>query len=129
MRYTVDHIDNQATLVLHESHLNAENSSDLKGELVILGRSGIDVLFIDMGEVIHCDSSGLSALLMAHREMKTVGGYAILVSLSPEVDSLIKLAQLDRVLYIYETKEEALADLESTENDEEDHGGDIILPF
>lgn len=128
MRYTVDHIDNQATLVLHETHLNAENSADLKGELVVLGRSGIDVLFIDMGEVVYCDSSGLSALLMAHREMKTVGGYAIIVSLSPEVDSLIKLARLDRVLYIYETKDEALADLAANDG-EEDHGGDIILPF
>ncbi len=128
MRYTVDHIDNQATLVLHETHLNAENSADLKGELVVLGRSGIDVLFIDMGEVVYCDSSGLSALLMAHREMKTAGGYAIIVSLSPEVDSLIKLARLDRVLYIYETKDEALADLAANDGDE-DHGGDIILPF
>ncbi len=48
MRYTVDHIDSRATLLLHEAHLNAENSPDLKGELVVLCRSGIDVLFVDM---------------------------------------------------------------------------------
>lgn len=127
MRYTVDHVDNQATIVLHETHLNAENSASLKGELVVLCRSGIDVLFIDMGEVIFCDSSGLSSLLMAHREMKTIGGYSILVSLSPEADSLIKLARLDRVLYIYETKEDALADIQADQG--EDGGDDIILPF
>ena len=127
MRYTVDHIDNQATIALHETHLNAENSASLKGELVVLCRSGIDVLFIDMGEVVYCDSSGLSSLLMAHREMKTVGGYSIVVSLSPEVDSLMKLARLDRVLYIYETKEDALADLEAS--DDVDGDDDIIMPF
>ena len=70
MRYTVDHVDSRATLTLHESHLTADNSPDLKGELVVLCRSGIDVLFIDMSEVIFCDSSGLSSLLMAHREMR-----------------------------------------------------------
>ncbi len=117
MRYTVDHIDNQATLILHESHLNAENSSSLKGELIVLCRSGIDVLFVDLGEVIYCDSSGLSAMLMAHREMAAAGGYAIYYSLSPEVAGLIELARLDRVLYIYPTKEEALSDLEQADED------------
>ena len=117
MRYTVDHIDNQATLMLHETHLNAENSPDLKGEMVVLCRSGIDVLFVDLGEVIYCDSSGLSAMLMAHREMAAAGGYAIYYSLSPEVSSLIELARLDRVLFIYPTKEEALADLAGEEEE------------
>ncbi|MGE3801972.1 MAG: STAS domain-containing protein [Candidatus Kapaibacterium sp.] len=120
MRYTVDHIDNQATLILHESHLNAENSSELKGELIVLCRSGIDVLFVDLGEVIYCDSSGLSAMLMAHREMGAAGGYAIYYSLSPEISSLIELARLDRVLFIYPTKEEALADLDRQDDDEDD---------
>ncbi len=118
MRFTVDHIDNRATLILHETHLNAENSGDLKGELIVLCKSGVDVLFIDMGEVVFCDSSGISALLMAHREMGNLGGYSILVSLSPEIERLVSLARLDRVLYIYPTKEEALVDLASDDEDE-----------
>lgn len=117
MRYTVDHVDNRATLILHETHLNAENTGDFKGELIVLCRSGIDVLFIDMSEVIHCDSSGISALLMAHREMANAGGYSILFGLSPEVDRLVELARLDRVLYIYPTKEEAIDDLETDGED------------
>ncbi|MCE2504447.1 MAG: STAS domain-containing protein [Chlorobi bacterium] len=112
MRYTVDHIDSQ-------THLNSKYSPDLKGELIVLCRSGIDVLFVDMSEVIYCDSSGLSAMLMAHREMTAAGGYAIYYSLSPEVNSLIELARLDRVLYIYPTKEEALADLAGNDSEEE----------
>ena len=117
MRYTVDHIDSRATVTLHETHLNAENSPDLKGELVVLCRSGIDVLFIDMMEVVACDSSGISALLMAHREMSTAGGYSILVGLSPEVERLLTLARLDRVLFTYPTKEEALADIDAEDDD------------
>jgi anti-anti-sigma factor len=84
----------------------------LKGELLILCSSGIEVLFVDMGEVNYCDSTGLSALLLAHREMKNNQGYAILVGLSDKVAALVEIAQLDRVLYIYPTREEALADLQ-----------------
>ncbi len=116
MRYTVDHIDNTATVFLHEERLDATNSSDFKGELVVLCRSGIEVLFIDMSEVMFCDSTGLSSMLLAHREMSATGGYSILVNLTPKVTGLIEIAQLDRVLYIYDTKEDALSDLNAEED-------------
>ena len=119
MRYTVDRSDNAATVKLHEDRLDATNSGDLKGELLILCSSGIDVLFIDLSSVNYCDSTGLSALLLAHREMKSVGGYAILVALTDKVTSMIEIAQLDRVLYIYKSREEAVADLESGEEQDE----------
>ncbi|MBC8146072.1 MAG: STAS domain-containing protein [bacterium] len=119
MRYTVDRSDKAATVKLHEDRLDASNSGDLKGELLILCSSGIEVLFMDLSEVNYCDSTGLSALLLAHREMKNAGGYAILVALTDKVCSLIEIAQLDRVLYIYKSREEAVADLEGGEADDE----------
>ncbi len=111
MNYTIDRSDGTATLRLHEDRLDAANSGDLKGEMLILCSSGIEVLFIDMTEVKACDSAGLGGLLLAHREMKNHSGYAILYGLSDGVSSIISLAQLDRVLFIYPTREEALADL------------------
>jgi anti-anti-sigma factor len=120
MRYTVDHNDNTDTLVLHEERLDATNSAEFKGELLVICRSGIEVLFIDLSEVTFCDSAGLSAMLLAHREMKVSGGAAIFFGLSEKVKSLIELSQLDRVLYIYETREEALEDLQALEDDEFD---------
>src|SRR5688500_4535133 len=120
MRYTVDRSDKAATVKLHEDRLDASNSGDLKGELLILCSSGIEVLFMDLSEVNYCDSTGLSALLLAHREMKTAGGYAILVALTDKVCSLIEIAQLDRVLYIYKSREEAVADLEGGETGADD---------
>lgn len=121
MRYTLDHYDNYSTLVLHESRLDATTSGDFKAELLLHTRSDIEVLFIDLSEVMFCDSTGLSALLLAHREMKTAGGAAIFIGLGEQMQSLVKITQLDRVLYIYETREEALADLEAEdEGDESD---------
>lgn len=127
MRYTLDHEDNYATLVLHEARLDPTTSSELKAELLLHSRSGIEILFIDLGEVLFCDSTGLSALLLAHREMKAAGGAAIFFGLGEQMQSLINLTQLDRVLFIYETREEALADLENDE--EEESGEDSLSPF
>ena len=80
-------------------------------------RSGIEVLFIDLHEVMFCDSTGLSALLLAHREMKAAGGAAIFIGLSERLQAFVNLSQLDRVLFLYESREEALADLQ---NDDEE---------
>lgn len=120
MKYTVDRTDNTATLRLHEPRLDASNSGELKGAMLILCSSGIDVLFIDMTEVEACDSTGMSALLLVHREMKNHNGYAILHNLTERAESMIQLAQLDRVLYIYPTKEEALADLRGEDDPDDD---------
>jgi len=113
MRYTLDHDDNNSTLRLHEDRLDASTSAEFKAELLIQTSSGIDVLFIDLSEVVYCDSSGLGAMLLAHREMKNQGGAAIFIGLSEKLLSFVKISQLDRVLYIYDSREEALADLQS----------------
>jgi anti-anti-sigma factor len=117
MRYTLEHEDNTATLVLHEERLDATTSADFKAELLIHTRSGIEILFIDLHEVQFCDSTGLSAMLLAHREMKVAGGAAIFIGLSDRLQSFVKLSQLDRVLYLYDNREEALADLQSDEEE------------
>jgi anti-sigma B factor antagonist len=119
MRYTLEHEDNTATFVLHEERLDAATSAELKAELLVHTRSGIEVLFIDLHEVIYCDSTGPSAMLLAHREMKVAGGAAIFVGLSERLLEFVKLVQLDRVLYIYDSREEAMADLQSDEEEEE----------
>jgi anti-sigma B factor antagonist len=119
MNYTLDHNDNNATLRLHEERLDAETSAELKAEILIHTISGIEVLFIDFSEVTYCDSSGLSAMLLAHREMKSVNGAAIFIAMPEKLLAFVKLSQLDRVLYIYDTREEALADLENDEEAQE----------
>jgi anti-anti-sigma factor len=115
MDYTLDHKDNSATLTVHEDRLDASTSAEFKAEFLIMTSSSIEIFFIDLSEVVFCDSSGLSAMLMAHREMKNQGGAAIFIGLSEKLLSFVKISQLDRVLYIYDSREEALADLQSDE--------------
>ena len=52
---------------------------------------------IDLGEVDFCDSSGLSALLIAERKMKEHGGTVKLVHVHKKVSSLQDLPKLEKI--------------------------------
>ncbi|MEK6571323.1 MAG: STAS domain-containing protein [Bacteroidota bacterium] len=93
---------------LKERQLNSSISAELKGEFLILCRPKLHDLIIDLSEVDFCDSSGLSALLIAERRMRDNGGVVKLVGLRKKVFDLIKISQLDRVFKIHSTVPEAL---------------------
>jgi anti-sigma B factor antagonist len=63
----------------------------------------VQSLVIDLGEVDFCDSSGLSALLIAERKMKEHGGTVKLIHVHKKVSSLLKISMLDRVFEIEES--------------------------
>jgi anti-sigma B factor antagonist len=93
---------------LKERQLNSSISAELKGEFLILCRPKLHSLVIDLSEVDFCDSSGLSALLIAERRMRDSGGVVKLVGLKKKVLDLVKISQLDRVFQIHPTVAEAL---------------------
>ncbi len=51
-------------------------------------------------KVEYCDSSGLSAILVANRLCKNAGGTFVLCGLNEAVERLITISQLDTVLTI-----------------------------
>jgi anti-anti-sigma factor len=55
-----------------------------------------------------CDSTGLSALLIADRAMREHGGSVHLVHVHKKVMDLIKISMLDRVFTINKSVEEVL---------------------
>lgn len=89
--------------------LDASNSSDLKGELIILNKNGVNTIVIDLSSTKYCDSSGLSAILSANRLCKDSSGQFVLCGLNATILNLIKIAQLDRVLTIVDGQTEAKA--------------------
>lgn len=93
---------------LKERRLDSGISPELKGEFLILCRPDTDSLVIDLSDVEFCDSSGLSALLIAERKMREYGGVAKLVGLQKKVHTLIKISHLDRAFDIYEDIAQAL---------------------
>ena len=88
--------------------MNASNASELKAELLILNKSNVNNIVIAMSKTKYCDSSGLSSILIANRMCKDTNGKFILCGLQANVQKLIEIAQLDRVLTIVENDKIAL---------------------
>jgi anti-sigma B factor antagonist len=90
-------------LKIIERKLDASISPELKGEFLVLCKPQLKVLILDLSDVEFCDSSGLSALLIAERKMRENGGIVKLVGVHKKVLSLIKISHLDRAFQIYDT--------------------------
>ena len=97
---------------LNEKRLDTSISGLLKGEFTMLLKvEGAKKFILDLSEVESCDSSGLSAILVANRILNTTDGQMRIASPSEKVYSLIKITQLDRVLPVCESVEDAFNDL------------------
>ena len=96
-------------LKLNGRKLDASNCSELKAEFLVLCKPKVtQKLVVDMQNVQFCDSSGLSALLIADRAMREHGGKVHLVHVHKKVMDLMKISQLDRIFTIDGTVDDAL---------------------
>jgi anti-anti-sigma factor len=103
MNFDVQKNRTSTTLKVKERKLDSSVSPELKGEFLILCNPKLEQLVIDLADVEFCDSSGLSALLIADRKMKEHGGRVKLINVHKKVASLIKISMLDRVFDVEET--------------------------
>ena len=109
MNFETTQTNNRAIVKTLVDKLDASNASELKSELLILNKNGVNNIVIDMMATKYCDSSGLSAVLVANRLCKDSSGKFVLCGLNDNVANMIKIAQLDRVFTIVSNQTEALA--------------------
>ena len=102
MRFETKKNGTATVIKVHERKLDATLSPELKGEFLVLCKPALKELVIDLSEVEFCDSSGLSALLIAERKMREHGGSVKLVGVQKKVLTLIKISHLDRAFQISE---------------------------
>ena len=69
MKFTVEQDDDIVIFTLKEPKLDSLNAPDVKAELLIIGQPNVIGLIIDLSKVTFCDSAGLSAHLLAHRQL------------------------------------------------------------
>ena len=99
----------QYTIVkLGNEKLDATISSDLKAYFLSLSNEGVKNIIFDMSGVRYSDSSGLSSILIGNRLCQEAIGSFVLCSLSDHVGKLVRISQLDTVLNIVPTLEEAV---------------------
>jgi len=108
MSFKIDQQDNYTLIKFSTDKLDAIVAPDLKSELVLINKQGTKNILIDLESVKYCDSSGLSALLTGHRICKEGNGSFILSSIQPAVEKLITISQLDSILNIKSTAQEAI---------------------
>ncbi len=87
--------------------LDIQISTQLKSELVQLNGNLEKNIVLDLTKCTYCDSSGLSAILVANRLCKNSNGTFVLCGLQEAVSRLISISQLESVLNIVDNKEKA----------------------
>lgn len=107
MKYNIDKQDQYAVLTLEEDNLNSVIAPGLKSDFIFLNQEGIRNLILDLSQVQFVDSSGLSAILTAHRLWKDSGSFVIAGQLQPMVTKLIEISRLDTILTIVPSLSEA----------------------
>ncbi len=107
MEFKIEKKDDYTLIQVLEEKLDTHVAPTLKSELVLVSGNGEKNLVLDLSNCRYCDSSGLSAILVANRLCKNANGTFVLTGLTDAVDRLITISQLDTVLNITDTTEEA----------------------
>jgi anti-anti-sigma factor len=100
MHFNIDKTDNYTIIQLLTEKLDSNIAPSLKSELVVLNTDGVKNIIIDLSQTRYCDSSGLSAILVANRLCKNSQGSFVLSGLQEPVRKLIAISQLDSILTI-----------------------------
>ncbi len=130
MHFETEQNDRFALIRSNVEKLDSTKAPDLKSELVYLNKQGYRNMIVDLSATKYCDSSGLSAILVGNRLCKEMNGSFVLAGVQDGVQKLISISQLDNVLNITPTIDEAkdLLFMEEVERDlgkddtEEDNG-------
>jgi len=100
MDFKIDKLDGFTLIQILKEKLDTHIAPSLKSELVLLSGNGEKNILLDLSKSSYCDSSGLSAILVANRLCKNADGSFVLSGLQPAVERLISVSQLDSVLTI-----------------------------
>jgi anti-anti-sigma factor len=98
--FSVEKNDRYTLIRVQAEKLDSTVSPALKSELVVLNSDGVRNIIIDMTQSRYCDSSGLSAILVANRLCKNANGTFVICGLQEAVRKLISISQLDSILHI-----------------------------
>ena len=112
MNFSTEYIGKSVLVISNVEKLDSIHAPELKTVFTYINKTGSNKIVFNLEKTKYCDSSGLSAILVANRLCKDSSGYFVLFGLQASVLKMIEIAQLDKVLIICSTKEEALSSLE-----------------
>lgn len=121
MKFSINTKKELTIFKLDERRLDAALAPELKSQFVVLIEAEKKrYLIIDLSQVDAMDSSGLGALLMAHRQTSAHNGFAAFIGVRGKVKDLIKMAGLDKQLNIFSSVQDVINSIETVETDDEE---------
>ena len=108
MEFKIEKLNIYTLIQVLEEKLDTHIAPTLKSELVLVSGNGEKNIILDLNKCRYCDSSGLSAILVANRLCKNANGTFVLTGLNDAVERLITISQLDTVLNITGSVDEAV---------------------
>jgi anti-sigma B factor antagonist len=103
-------------VVAAPEEIDISNAEALRATLLAAAANGYDTLVVDMTGTQFCDSSGLHALIAAHKRAEAEGREVLLVIPNPAVLRVFVLTSMDRVIPNVTSLPEALARTAATAN-------------
>ena len=86
--------------------LDGTQVNHLRQEINQAVTANTDIVLIDLENVTFMDSSGLGALVIALKTVRTAGGKLFLCAINDQVKMLFQLTSMDRVFEIFPSRAE-----------------------
>jgi anti-sigma B factor antagonist len=123
---------NGVPVVAAPAEIDITNADGLRSALLTAAANGHSTLVVDMTQTRFCDSSGLHALVAAHRRARADGREVLLVIPGTAVLRVFAITGMDQVIPNFTSLDEALAEAAATANgrqqNEADAGPKTIRP-
>ncbi|HEX5927525.1 MAG TPA: STAS domain-containing protein [Baekduia sp.] len=106
-------VDDRATIVAVEGEIHVSTAPQFSAMLSATVDGGRTSLVLDLTDVMFIDSTGLSVLLSALRQVTHAGGQMAVVCSNPTVLRLFEITRLDTTFDIHTELEPALATVQA----------------
>lgn len=116
MNYTIERRDNIVIFAVKNTNLDTAVSPQFKAEILIVAQPNIDALILDLSTVEYVDSSGLGAMLLAHRQLVDHEIPVVLVGVQETVMKMLEISHLRDIFDYFPNVDEAVDYLNSEED-------------
>ena len=96
--FKIDNKDGYSIISMTADRLDLQTTAELRSELVLLAGNQVSNMIIDLSNCNYCDTTGLSAIMIAHRLWKN--GSLVLVGVREGVQSILSIQNFDPKLNI-----------------------------
>ncbi|WP_204153864.1 STAS domain-containing protein [Leptolyngbya sp. CCY15150] len=85
--------------------LDSTKTNQFRAEISELVNSGAKIVLVNLKDITFIDSSGLGALVIALKTVRSAGGRFYICSINEQVRILFELTSMDQVFEVYDNQE------------------------